>query len=98
VPLVAVTGLSLRYALLLVLDAHGDRWCSPSELLDGLARLGLAPPGARPAEVVADALRGEVARGRAVGHGRYAIGHLPGVTRHRARVVVPASTASRGCR
>lgn len=89
-PLLPITGLYLRYALLLVLDAHGGRSCSVCQLLDGLAHLGLAPLGERPSKVVSDALRWEVARGRArrCGRDRYSVGHLPGVTRHRAQVVV----------
>jgi hypothetical protein len=84
------TGLYLRYALLLVLDSRRGRPCSVDQMIDGLARLGLEPGGHRPGKVVSDALRWEVARGRAVrvGPGRYAVGHLPKVTRHRARLVV----------
>lgn len=89
--LVPTHSLYLRYALLLVLDGRRGWPCTVDDLLDGLASVGLCPDGgARPGKVVSDALRWEVARGRAVrlGRGRYAIGHLPAVTRHRARRVV----------
>lgn len=90
--LVAVGGIYLRYALLLLLDRERGRICTIDEMVEGLAALGLtvAADVTRPSKAVSDALRWEVARGRAVrrGRGLYAIGHLPKVTRHRARVAV----------
>ena len=88
--LLPITGLYLRYGLLLVLDARRGVPCSVDQMIEGLARLGLAPAGQRPGKVVSDALRWEVARGRAVrvAAGRYTVGHLPKVTRSRARHVV----------
>ena len=89
--LVPTRALYLRYALLLVLDGQRGRPCTVGDLVEGLARLGLEPAGGgRPGKVVSDAMRWEVARGRARrwGRDRYVIGHLPKVTRHRARVVV----------
>ncbi|HEY6531254.1 MAG TPA: hypothetical protein VIY72_03045 [Acidimicrobiales bacterium] len=85
--LVPVGGRALRYALLLALHRHRGRVRSVGELVEDLAALGLRPRHGRPGKVVSDALRWEVARGRAerVGPDRYRLGRLPEVTRWRAR-------------
>jgi hypothetical protein len=84
---VPVGGRALRYGLLLALHRHHGRVRSVGELVDDLAGLGVRPRQGRPGKVVSDALRWEVARGRAerVGPDRYRLGHLPEVTRWRAR-------------
>jgi hypothetical protein len=76
-------GLELR-SLLVVLLLHGRRPMTVRELVAGAERSGFAFAG-RPSKDVADALRWEVARGRAlrVGRGVYTAGRVAKTTRHR---------------
>ena len=58
-----------------------------AELERAVAAAGFRPGAGRPSKEISDALRWEVARGRAVrlGRGRYAAGRVADVTRHRMR-------------
>jgi hypothetical protein len=80
---VVLRGLDLRYALVAVLlESRRER--SVRELVVALERDGFALAG-RPSKAVADALRWEVRRGRAVrvGRGRYRAGYVAKSTRSR---------------
>jgi hypothetical protein len=66
----------LRSMLVLALRRHGGPM-RVSDLVDALARQGVAPPG-RPGKAVSDALRWEVRRGRVrqMGRSTYVIGYV----------------------
>jgi hypothetical protein len=84
---VEVRGLTLRYAVLLVLD-HTRQTMTIAEIVEGLTSMGVRPGGRQPAhKVVADAMRWELRRGRLyhMGHGRYRGRKLPPTTRRRAQ-------------
>ena len=95
--LAPVRGLDLRHATLVVLDRRRGEPCTISEILGGLAGLGVRPGSARPRKELADAMRWEVARGRVerVALGVYEIGYLPRTTRWRARQAVRVAVETR---
>lgn len=87
-----VTGLELRYAIVLVLLDAG-RPLRVTELVDQLERLGLQTIG-RPGKTVADAIRWEVRRGRVrqLGRGLYGPGRVPRSTMYHMRRRLSATT------
>ena len=80
--LLTVSGTDLRYLLTAYLFDHGP--ATVEELVDALDYHGFRPIG-RPSKAVSDALRWEMARGRAirVRRGNYRPGTMPRATRHR---------------
>jgi hypothetical protein len=88
--LVSLSGLELRYAVLLVLHQRFGLPRSIPEMLDDLRAVGVRPALVPPNKALADALRWEVRRRRVerVAHGRYQLGYLPDATRRRARRAV----------
>ena len=83
---VELRGLDLRSLLVLPLVRHG-RPMEVADLERAVAAAGFRAGSGRPSKEISDALRWEVARGRAVrvGRGRYAAGYVAGVTKHRMR-------------
>jgi hypothetical protein len=77
-----VRGTELRYLLTTYLFDRGPS--TVEELVDALTTQGFEI-GGRPSKTVADALRWEVARGRAVrcARGLYSPGFMPRATEHR---------------
>ena len=88
---IVLRGLDLRSAVVLLLLEH-RRPVSVRELVEDLQRAGFGVQG-RPSKEIADALRWEVRRGRAVRHGRgvYGPGVVAKVTKHRMRARVAAT-------
>jgi hypothetical protein len=80
--LLTVSGTDLRYLLTAYLFDHGP--AAVEELVDALAYHGFEPVG-RPSKAVSDALRWEIARGRAfrIRRGSYRPGTMSRATRHR---------------
>jgi hypothetical protein len=84
-------GIELRSLLvLLLLDRRAP--ATVGELVRVVQASGFSLPG-RPSKTTSDALRWEVARGRAVRvrHDGYVAGHVAKVTRHRMRARVAAT-------
>ena len=80
--LLTVSGADLRYLLTAYLVDHGP--ATVDELIDALAYHGFHPAD-RPSKAVSDALRCEVAHGRAVRlrRGHYRPGSMPRAVQHR---------------
>jgi hypothetical protein len=80
--LLTVSGADLRYLLTAYLVDHGP--ATVDELIDALAYHGFHPSG-RPSKAVSDALRWEVAHGRAVRlrRGHYRPGSMSRAVQHR---------------
>ena len=96
--LAPVRGRVLRHAVLVALDRRYGLPRTVTELLADLAELGVCPASARPGKALADAMRWEVRRGRAVrcGWGIYRLGHLSESTRRRARLAVRGAISPGG--
>jgi hypothetical protein len=82
--LLTVSGTDLRYLLTAYLFDHGP--ATVEELVDALAYHGFDPAG-RHSKSVSDALRWEMARGRAIRlrRGHYRPGAMSRATQHRIR-------------
>ena len=90
---IATWGRDFRYVLTLCLKAYGP--LDLAELVSAMRAEGWAIRG-RPSKTVSDALRWEIARGRAVrlGRGRYGPGSIPRSTEWRIRKRVAAIRAA----